>query len=124
MREWFMKTERIGFSKWNDTDLALAIQLWGDSEVTHFIGASGKFTEQEIIERLKTEIQNEKLFYIQYWPIFELSTEEFIGCCGLRPFKSENQSYEIGFHLRKKYWGGWGTHRKLQMRLLPTVLIL
>lgn len=27
MREFFMKTERIGFSKWNDEDLNLAKEL-------------------------------------------------------------------------------------------------
>lgn len=105
MREFFIKTNRIGFSKWNDSDLNLATQLWGDKEVTRFICATGIFTKQDILDRLETEIQNDKLFYIQYWPIFELSTEELIGCCGIRPFDSEARSYEIGFHLRKKYWG-------------------
>ncbi len=105
MREFFMKTKRIGFSKWNNADLDLATQLWGDKEVTRFICATGVFTEQDIINRLRTEIHNDKLFHIQYWPIFELSTEELIGCCGIRPFDSEIHSYEIGFHLRKKYWG-------------------
>lgn len=61
--------------------------------------------KQDIIHRLETEIQNDKLFQIQYWPIIELSTEQLIGCCGIRPFDSEMRSYEIGFHLRKKYWG-------------------
>jgi len=100
-----MKTKRIGFSKWSDIDLNLAAQLWGDEEVTRFICATGKFTNQDIMHRLETEICNEKQFHIQYWPIFELASEEFIGCCGIRPFKSEAHSYEIGFHLRKKYWG-------------------
>lgn len=76
MRKFFMKTKRIGFSKWNDADLNLATQLWGDKEVTQFICATGMFTKQDIIHRLETEIQNDKLFHIQYWPIFELSTEE------------------------------------------------
>lgn len=105
MREFFMKTKRISFSKWNDSDLNLATQLWGDKEVTRFICATGIFTKQDIRHRLETEIDNDKLFHIQYWPIFELSTEELIGCCGIRPFDSEVRSYEIGFHLRKKYWG-------------------
>lgn len=105
MREFFMKTKRVGFSKWNYSDLNLATQLWGDREVTRFICATGMFTKQDIIHRLETEIQNDKLFQIQYWPIIELSTEQLIGCCGIRPFDSEMRSYEIGFHLRKKYWG-------------------
>ena len=110
MRKFFMSTKRIGFSKWNDTDLDLAIQLWGDKDVTRFICATGNFTREDIISRLETEIKIELLFHIQYWPIFDLLTEELIGCCGIRPFESEKHSYELGFHLRKKYWGiGYAT---------------
>ena len=101
MREFFMKTERIGFSKWNDADLNLAKELWGEAEVTRFICATGKFTNKDIIDRLEKEIYNNKEFHIQYWPIFELLTGELIGCCGIRPFKTQTNSYEIGFHLRK-----------------------
>lgn len=105
MRKWFMETERIGFSKWENTDIILATKLWGDPQVTRFICAAGKFSEQEIFERLQLEIYNEKLFHVQYWPIFEKTTEKFIGCCGLRPFQAEKHSYEMGFHLCKEYWG-------------------
>lgn len=105
MREVFMKTKRIAFSKWVDSDLNLAALLWGDKEVTRFICATGIFAKQDILHRLETEIKNDKLFQIQYWPIFELSTDELIGCCGIRPFDSEPRCYEIGFHLRKKFWG-------------------
>lgn len=105
MREYFIKTERIGFSKWGDNDLNLAALLWGDKEVTRYICATGVFTQQDIVSRLETEINNDKLFHVQYWPIFNLPTEELIGCCGVRPFKSESHAYEIGFHLRKRFWG-------------------
>ena len=105
MREYFIKTVRIGFSKWNNDDINLASQLWGEEEVTRFICSTGKFTQEEIANRLNTEIRNHELYHIQYWPIFELSTDELIGCCGIRPYKSEKHFYELGFHLRKKYWG-------------------
>ncbi|SMC16546.1 Protein N-acetyltransferase, RimJ/RimL family [Clostridium acidisoli DSM 12555] len=104
MKDFFMETNRIGFSKWKDTDLNLSIQLWGDQDVTRFICANGKFSNQDISNRLGTEIFNEKHYHIQYWPIFELASGELIGCCGLRPFKSEANSYEMGIHLCKKYW--------------------
>jgi len=105
MREYFLKTNRIGFSKWSASDLDLAAQLWGDKEVTQFICAAGTFTHQDIIDRLDTEIHNDEVFHIQYWPIFELATDELIGCCGIRPFQTDMNSYELGSHLRKKYWG-------------------
>lgn len=105
MRQYFMETERIGFSKWQIDDEKLADLLWGDAEITHFICANGIFTPQDIQNRLNTEIQNDIAYQIQYWPIFELSSSDLIGCCGLRPCKDEPDTFEIGFHLRKKYWG-------------------
>ena len=102
MRNFFLKTDRIGFSKWHSGDQEIAELLWGDSEVTKFICASGVFTQEDIINRLNTEIANDEKYQIQYWPIFELATDELIGCCGLRPHGINE--YEIGFHLRKKYW--------------------
>jgi RimJ/RimL family protein N-acetyltransferase len=104
-KEYFMKTERTGFSYWTNADLDLAIQLWGEKDVTHYICATGEFTQQNIKDRLETEINNGMKYQVQYWPIFNLMTDELIGCCGLRPFNSEQYSYEIGFHLRKNYWG-------------------
>lgn len=105
MREYFMQSERIGFSVWTLQDMELADLLWGDKDVTHFICATGEFTKEEIENRLKLEVYNQEEYGVQYWPIFDLCTQELIGCCGLRPFKGEENAYEIGFHLRKRYWG-------------------
>lgn len=57
------------------------------------------------MNRLELEISNNEQFSIQYWPIFELETGELIGCCGIRPFKEEAHTFELGCHLRKKFWG-------------------
>jgi RimJ/RimL family protein N-acetyltransferase len=100
-----MQTERIGFSRWAEDDLQLADLLWGDEDVTRYICASGRFTREDIQNRLLKEIENQERFSVQYWPIFEIVSGELIGCCGLRPFTAEENAYEIGFHLRKKFWG-------------------
>lgn len=102
-REFFMKTNRIGFSKWNLRDILLAEKLWGNQKVTRYICANGKFSKHDIKMRLYQEIENEKAQNIEYWPIFELTTNSFIGCCGLRPYKANE--YEIGFHLCPEFWG-------------------
>jgi RimJ/RimL family protein N-acetyltransferase len=34
-----------------------------------------------------------------------LSSDEHIGCCGLRPYDLSQKIYEIGFHIRSKQWG-------------------
>lgn len=103
-RDYFIKTERIGFSHWKENDSSLAVLLWGEPEVTHYICASGVFSAEEIANRLCTEIGNYEKYHVQYFPIFDLTNGELIGCCGLRPYKCEKNVYEIGFHLRKKYW--------------------
>ncbi len=105
MRMYFMQTERIGFSTWSKDDVEYAKQLWGDPAVTKLICAKGSFTQEEISNRLTLEILNQQEHAIQYWPIFERATGDLIGCCGARPFGSLRNSYEIGFHLRKEYWG-------------------
>lgn len=103
MRKYFMETASIGFSKWTKSDLA--VLLWGDPEVTRFLCAGGRFSQRDIENRLETEINNDRLFRVQYWPIFERATGELIGCCGARPFPGEAHTFETGFHLRKAFWG-------------------
>jgi len=102
-RTYFLTTDRIGFSKWRKDDLPLAQSLWEDPAVTRFICASGSFSQSDIENRLKKELENDAEFGVQYWPIFEPVSNELIGCCGLRPY-GKNQ-YELGFHLRPKFWG-------------------
>lgn len=104
MREYFWKTNRIGFSHWTVDDLKLAAELWGQPEVSHFICANGVFSSEEISSRLHLEVENYKKYGVQYFPIFELSSANLIGCCGLRPYKNEKEIFEIGFHLKKEYW--------------------
>ncbi len=103
MRKYFMVTERIGFSRWEENDEDLAFSLWGEKEVTKYICKTGEFTEQEILKRFKTETDNGRLFGFQYWPIFYLETGEFIGVCGMRPY--EENIYEFGFQLKSEFWG-------------------
>lgn len=101
-RKFFLITNRVGFSKWEKEDINLAELLWGDPNVTKYICANGRFSEEDIVNRLNHEVNNNAEYHVQYWPIFELNSNELIGCCGLRPY-SEGK-YEIGFHLRPKFW--------------------
>lgn len=102
-RDFFLKTERIGFSKWNNEDIKLAELLWANPEVTKFICASGKFSNNDVVSRLNTEIDNDIKYKVQYWAIFELQSNSLIGCCGLRPYDEDR--YEMGYHLLPECWG-------------------
>ncbi len=105
--DFFITTNRCGFSSWKVDDLPVAVSLWGEPDVTKYICASGVFTSEEVENRLYTEISNFEKYGVQYFPIYSLNNDDFIGCCGLRPYKNQRGIYELGFHLRKEYWG-WG----------------
>lgn len=100
---YFLKSARLGFRCWSADDLPLARALWGDLEVTRYFG--GPFSEEEIRARLEREIARMTAHNFQYWPIHLLSDNEFVGCCGMRPYRPEEEIHELGFHLRPKYWG-------------------
>ncbi len=104
MDSCFLKTERLGFAHWSEQDISLATTLWGQPEVTRYICASGVFTQQEIQNRLITEVDNLQKRGVQYFPVFLLSNGDLVGCCGLRPYQGKPNVYEMGIHLRKEYW--------------------
>lgn len=104
VEKFFLKSSRLGFRHWCDDDLAIAIELWGDYEVTQLFDARGKWSRHEVQERLFKEIRIEKEYGVQYWPIFQLETKGHVGCCGLRPYNLSDGIYEIGFHIRSNLW--------------------
>lgn len=105
MKNYFIKSQRIKFSHWTEEDYPLAKRLWENEKVSEYITATGKFTQEEIKARLKKEMENQNKYGIEYWPIFFSGNDEFIGCCGLRPYFMENKILEIGFHLLPEFWG-------------------
>jgi [ribosomal protein S5]-alanine N-acetyltransferase len=106
---YFLSSERLAFRAWTADDLPLAQKLWGDPQVTRlFVGEP--LTEQQVADRLHAEIAKEQTYGVQYWPIFERGSNDFLGCCGLRPYKVPERIYELGFHLVSGAWGhGYAT---------------
>ncbi len=100
---YFLTSDRLGFRHWRREDLPLALSLWGDPEVTALIG--GPFTEAQVSARLDREIATQNDHGVQYWPIFMLDDGQHAGCAGLRPYRIDEQTYELGFHLKRSYWG-------------------
>lgn len=101
----FWETRRLIFRTWTETDLELALGLWGDPQVTRYIDARGKLSVDAVQDRLAREIAGLQENGVQYWPIFLQSTSEHVGCCGLRPYDLSGNKYELGFHIRSELWG-------------------
>jgi ribosomal-protein-alanine N-acetyltransferase len=102
-RDYFLTSERLGFGHWLTSDLSLACELWGNAEVTSLIG--GPFTAEQVEQRLNREIASMRAYNVQYWPVFLLESDQHAGCAGLRPYRLDQQVYELGFHFRPEYWG-------------------
>jgi len=102
MRDYFLRSARLGFGIWSAEDLPLALGLWGDPDVTKLTG--GPFSPVQVRERLSREIANQERHGLQYWPVFLLQTGEHVGCCGLQLYKPKEGVHELGFHLRKTFW--------------------
>ena len=102
--QYFLSSRRLGFRIWKHSDFQLAKKLWGNYEVSKFIDSRGKLSDAQILEKLEKEIETEKNFGIQYWPIFLLNNNELVGCCGLRPYNVNKKINEIGVHILPDHW--------------------
>jgi RimJ/RimL family protein N-acetyltransferase len=76
----------------------------------------GKLNRDQVVQRLHDEIDRQKHHGIQYWPLFETKSGQFIGCSGLRPCTFTpgdslgEKNYELGYHIIKQCWGkGYAT---------------
>ena len=99
-------TERLKFRTWSESDVDLAMRLWGDPDVMAFISGQGGLTRAQVAARLETEHQTLSAHGMQYWPLFERTSGEYVGCCGLRPWlHTAREATEIGCHLIKDKWG-------------------
>ncbi len=103
MRNYFLRSARLGFGRWQEGDLALVLGLWGDPEVTRWIG--GPFSDEEVAARLAQAIETDRALGLQYWPIFLLEGGAHAGCAGLRPYRPNEGILELGVHLRTEHWG-------------------
>lgn len=101
--KYFLKTDRLGFRHWTSDDLPLALAVWGDAEVTRFVG--GPFSSEQVAARLQREITSMSSHGVQYWPIFLLNTWEHVGVAGMRYRELKDPPYSVGYYLLPKYWG-------------------
>lgn len=80
----------------------MALRVWCDAEVRRYTG--GALTHEQAMARLEQEMTNQQNHDFQFWPVFTLERGEFIGACGFRPWKPEQNSPEFGFGFFPEYW--------------------
>jgi RimJ/RimL family protein N-acetyltransferase len=99
-----LNTDRLVFRTWEEIDFDLAQSLWGDPDVMTFLG--GPLSGEKVRDKMQAEMACFEKHRVQYWPMFEKQTGEFVGCCGIRPWVyTASGGHEMGFHLVKTKWG-------------------
>ena len=101
--QYFLVTPRLGFRFWREDDLALAMAVWGDADVTRYVG--GPFSREQVAARLAKEIASMREHRIQYWPVFLRATNEHVGCAGMRMYNAPEKVFATGYYLRRAFWG-------------------
>ena len=101
--DYFLRSRRLGFRCWREEDLPLAMEFWGDPEVTALTG--GPFTPDAVQARPRREMLRMSESGMQYWPVFLLEDDWHVGCAGLQIYRKEERVYELGYYLRREFWG-------------------
>jgi RimJ/RimL family protein N-acetyltransferase len=83
-----VETERLVLRGHTVADMALCCELWGDPEVTRFIGGK-PFTEEEVWSRLLRYAGHWSLLGFGYWLVEERATGAFVGEVGLSNYRRE-----------------------------------
>ena len=100
--KYFLTSARLGFRCWTEADRSLAFALWTDPEVMGHMG--GAMSSEAAEARFALEMERQRKFGYQYWPMFLLDGGEHAGCAGLRPFHDSSQVLEIGVYVARPYW--------------------
>lgn len=117
-----LSTERLKLRPWTLDDVDAAFALYGDPEVTRYLGTGAYETDIETQrDHLAKAIERYEVLGLEgygFWAAEEKSTSQVIGSMLLKPLaladgqepRKEDPEIEVGWHLAKRYWGmGFGT---------------
>ena len=111
MKEYVIKTKRLGLRNWISSDLAPFLKMSQDEEVMqYFPNLLNEEDSKNFIARMQLHYKEHGFCY---FAVDELNSEKFIGFVGIlhQNFKSNyTPSVDIGWRLMKSAWGnGYAT---------------
>ena len=101
-----LDTARFTLRHWRESDIPDLLDLDDDPEVTRYVGSTAGRAEREALWRgpIGREAERVQLCIRLH------GSKEFIGWAFLRPFRDASGDWELGYRLRKAWWGrGVGT---------------
>ncbi|MEM7085408.1 MAG: GNAT family N-acetyltransferase [Bacteroidota bacterium] len=111
MKEYIIKTERLGLRNWLKSDIIPFESMCQDPEVMRFF--PNTLTKKEVALAIENFRNHFEVFGYTYFAMDELSSGRFIGFTGLKlqTFESKyTPSVDIGWRLARSTWGkGYAT---------------
>lgn len=106
----FLKTDRIILRQIEEQDWELLQELDSDPEVMRYLSHGVPSPAPEIDRALNIMLGFKQKFKgeLGFWIALDLASQSFIGWFHLRPLKAfpdDIDKLEIGYRLKKKYWG-------------------
>ncbi|MEN0065605.1 MAG: GNAT family N-acetyltransferase [Myxococcota bacterium] len=104
-----LTTERLTLRPWTLDDTPAAYRLYGDADVTRFIGGDTAATLEEAREQLKQRIAKTATYAdgLGAWAV--LFEGEVVGTGLLKPLPDAQRvptaDIEVGWHLARAFWG-------------------
>ncbi|MEL6133116.1 MAG: GNAT family N-acetyltransferase [Bacteroidota bacterium] len=104
--EYILTTERLGLRNWEMEDLSAAVEMNSDPEVMRFFPATrGREASVGMIEKFRA---HQDKYGFTYFAVDELAGDLALGFVGL--FSQDYEApftpcVDIGWRLRKQYWG-------------------
>ena len=114
-----ISTKRIQLRKFRKEQVDLLFQLNSDPEVMKYITPGKVMTFDEVKSRSMPRIMKSYSHGEEFgiFPAYLKRTENYIGWFQFEPDQDINDAVEIGWRLKREFWGS-GTQLRWQKRLL------
>lgn len=103
--KYILKSQRLGFRNWKDSDIEKLFALNSDKEVMEFFPYLPSLDQtKEFVKRMQNQFEKHGFCY---FAVDRLKTEEFIGFIGIaeQTFDADfTPCIDIGWRLDKKFW--------------------
>lgn len=93
-----VETERLTLRPWRDDDVDELVALDADPEVMRFV-TGGRPSSREWVEQRIRGVGDHR------WMAYDRATGGFVGWFGLQPTDGVPDERELGYRLRREWWG-------------------
>ena len=93
-----VETERMTLRPLTFDDVDALVELDSDPEVMRYITGGRPTPREKAIDTVRRRIGRR-------WMAYERTTARFIGWFGLVPSRTTAGEYEVGYRLRREFWG-------------------